>query len=235
MNGSDKKYNILVAEDSQEIFDLIRLYAEDAPYVLHHALDGQIAMQMFENQSFDIVLLDIMLPKLNGYEVMKKIRAISSVPIIIISAKNQDHEVIIGLDKGADDYLTKPFSPLELMARINVIIRRNFEHEKDKHSLDVIKIRQLVLNRRECVVYKNDTKLELTGTEYKLLYYLMREPGRVFTKNQILSSVWQEELHFDDNIVMVYISRLRDKIEDDPKNPVNIKTVRGLGYKFEKQ
>ena len=165
----------------------------------------------------------------------KRLRKRSNVPVIILSAKNQDADKILGLNLGADDYLAKPFNPLELVARINAQMRRfyDFGGSKEKQDEKVI-IGDLMLDQRECKLYKKDKEIDLTYMEYKLLKLFMTEPGRVFTKAQIFELVWESEYYYTDNTVVVYISKLRDKIEDDSKNPQMIKTVRGLGYRFEK-
>ena len=227
--------NILVVEDSQEIIDLIKIYLEQEEYFIYAARDGRIAVNLFEQEEIHLVILDIMLPELNGYEVIKRIRKISNVPVIILSAKNQDADKILGLNLGADDYVAKPFNPLELVARINAQIRRfyDFGGSKEKQDEKVI-IGELMLDQRECKLYKKNREIDLTYMEYKLLKLFMTEPGRVFTKAQIFELVWENEYYYTDNTVVVYISKLRDKIEDDSKNPQLIKTVRGLGYRFEK-
>lgn len=227
--------NILIVEDSQEIIDLIKIYLEQEEYFIYAARDGRIAVNLFEQEEIHLVILDIMLPELNGYEVIKRIRKISNVPVIILSAKNQDVDKILGLNLGADDYVAKPFNPLELVARINAQIRRfyDFGGSKEKQDEKVI-IGELMLDQRECKLYKKNREIDLTYMEYKLLKLFMTEPGRVFTKAQIFELVWENEYYYTDNTVVVYISKLRDKIEDDSKNPQLIKTVRGLGYRFEK-
>ena len=227
--------NILIVEDSQEIIDLIKIYLEQEEYFIYAARDGRIAVNLFEQEEIHLVILDIMLPELNGYEVIKRIRKISNVPVIILSAKNQDADKILGLNLGADDYVAKPFNPVELVARINAQIRRfyDFGGSKEKQDEKVI-IGELMLDQRECKLYKKNREIDLTYMEYKLLKLFMTEPGRVFTKAQIFELVWENEYYYTDNTVVVYISKLRDKIEDDSKNPQLIKTVRGLGYRFEK-
>lgn len=227
--------NILIVEDSQEIIDLIKIYLEQEEYSIYEACDGESAINIFEKEEIHLVVLDIMLPKLNGYEVIKRLRKRSNVPVIILSAKNQDADKILGLNLGADDYLAKPFNPLELVARINAQMRRfyDFDGSKEKQDEKVI-IGDLMLDQRECKLYKKDKEIDLTYMEYKLLKLFMTEPGRVFTKAQIFELVWESEYYYTDNTVVVYISKLRDKIEDDSKNPQMIKTVRGLGYRFEK-
>ena len=227
--------NILIVEDSQEIIDLIKIYLEQEEYSIYEACDGESAINIFEKEEIHLVVLDIMLPKLNGYEVIKRLRKRSNVPVIILSAKNQDADKILGLNLGADDYLAKPFNPLELVARINAQMRRfyDFGGSKEKQDEKVI-IGDLMLDQRECKLYKKDKEIDLTYMEYKLLKLFMTEPGRVFTKAQIFELVWESEYYYTDNTVVFYISKLRDKIEDDSKNPQMIKTVRGLGYRFEK-
>ena len=227
--------NILIVEDSQEIIDLIKIYLEQEEYSIYEACDGESAINIFEKEEIHLVVLDIMLPKLNGYEVIKRLRKRSNVPVIILSAKNQDADKILGLNLGADDYLANPFNPLELVARINAQMRRfyDFGGSKEKQDEKVI-IGDLMLDQRECKLYKKDKEIDLTYMEYKLLKLFMTEPGRVFTKAQIFELVWESEYYYTDNTVVVYISKLRDKIEDDSKNPQMIKTVRGLGYRFEK-
>ena len=227
--------NILIVEDSQEIIDLIKIYLEQEEYSIYEASDGESAINIFEKEEIHLVVLDIMLPKLNGYEVIKRLRKRSNVPVIILSAKNQDADKILGLNLGADDYLAKPFNPLELVARINAQMRRfyDFGGSKEKQDEKVI-IGDLMLDQRECKLYKKDKEIDLTYMEYKLLKLFMTEPGRVFTKAQIFELVWESEYYYTDNTVVVYISKLRDKIEDDSKNPQMIKTGRGLGYRFEK-
>lgn len=227
--------NILIVEDSQEIIDLIKIYLEQEEYSIYEACDGESAINIFEKEEIHLVVLDIMLPKLNGYEVIKRLRKRSNVPVIILSAKNQDADKILGLNLGADDYLAKPFNPLELVARINAQMRRfyDFGGSKEKQDEKVI-IGDLMLDQRECKLYKKDKEIDLTYMEYKLLKLFMTESGRVFTKAQIFELVWESEYYYTDNTVVVYISKLRDKIEDDSKNPQMIKTVRGLGYRFEK-
>lgn len=227
--------NILIVEDSQEIIDLIKIYLEQEEYFIYAACDGKTAINIFEQEEIHLVILDIMLPELNGYEVIKRIRKRSNVPVIILSAKNQDTDKILGLNLGADDYLAKPFNPLELVARINAQMRRfyDFGGSKEKQDEKVI-IGDLMLDQRECKLYKKNKEIDLTYMEYKLLKLFMTEPGRVFTKAQIFELVWENEFYYTDNTVVVYISKLRDKIEDDSKNPQRIKTVRGLGYRFEK-
>lgn len=225
---------ILIVEDSNEIIELIKIYLEQEEYDILTAGDGEEAIELFETEELNLIVLDIMLPKLNGYEVIKRIRKQSNIPVIILSAKTQDTDKILGLNLGADDYLSKPFNPLELVARINAQMRRfyNLGGSRELQN-ERITIGDLTLDQRECKLYKDNEEIELTYMEYKLLKLFMTEPGRVFTKAQLFETVWENE-YYTDNTVVVYISKLRDKIEKDTKNPKIIKTVRGLGYRFEK-
>lgn len=222
-----RKFNVLIIEDNEEIVSVIELYKPDEINFIK-AFDGQEGINLFESELIDVVVLDLMLPKISGYEVLKHIRNKSDVPILILSSKKLDEEVVLGLKKGADDYLTKPFSVAELMARINVLIRRFCVKEQDSHQ---IKIGNILLDKKSCELYKDGQLIELTAKEYKMMELFMMNPNHVLTRNQILDHLWRDE-YYDDNIVVVYISRLREKIEEDPKRPKHITTLRGLGYKF---
>jgi len=231
-------FNILLAEDDEDIVKLIRLYLETDNFSLFWAKDGQEAYEIFLREKIDLALVDIMMPRMNGWELTKLIRAKSNIPILILSAAHLDSDKILGLNLGADDYLVKPFNPLELVARINAQLRR-FYHLGNANSPGVsdegkITVGELTLDTRQLTLEKRGTPISLTATEYKILGMLMRSPGRVFTKMQIYEEVNGDYYATDDNTMMVHISNLRDKIEDDPKNPRYIKTVRGLGYKIEK-
>lgn len=228
-----KEFVVLVVEDSIEISNLITLYLEEN-YAVLHASTGREAISVFEEKSVDLIILDLMLPHMNGYEVMREIRKKRNTPIIIVSAKNTDEEKIIGLQKGADDYITKPFNPLELNARVEANIRRFYKFGSVEVTEEVIHIKDLILDCRECCLYKGKQKIVLTNIEYKLLKLLMSSPGKVFTQKEIFERIWEEEYYYENNSIMVYISKIRDYIEIDSKKPQYIITVRGLGYKFEK-
>ena len=228
-------HTILLAEDDEDIVGLIRLYLEKEGFTLLWAKDGVEAVEVFKNNPVDLALVDIMMPRMNGYELTKQIRETSSIPIIILSAAQLDSNKILGLNMGADDYLVKPFNPLELVARINANLRRAYSLTAQPAQSDdgKITVGDLVLDTHLLTLQKNGEPIQLTATEYKILIMLMKNPGRVFTKMQIYEEVNGEYLSSDDNTMMVHISNLRDKIEDDPKKPKYIKTVRGLGYKIE--
>ncbi len=225
--------NILIAEDDKDIIDILKLYLENEEYTIFVSENGEDAYNLFKNNEIHVCIFDIMMPKLNGYELTKKIREESKVPILILSAKNQDVDKIIGLNIGADDYISKPFNPLELVARVKAMIRRNYDFNTEE-SKTIYKVKDLTLNTESFTIYKNNEMLNLTPTELKILMMLMKEPGKIFTKVQIYENIIGDYFQTDDNTMMVHISRLREKIEDDPKNPQYIKTIRGLGYKIEK-
>jgi len=225
-------YRILVADDETEIRQLLRLYIEKDGYEVVEACDGKEALEKLENDHIDLALLDIMMPFVNGYQIVQKIRASSNIPIIMISAKIQDEDKILGLDLGADDYITKPFNPLEAMARINSNIRRFYSLGSGTSVTKTLQVKNLRLETEECIVYKDDTPIELTSIEYKILKLFMENPGKVFTKQQLYEEGWGEDFIVADNNIMVCISKLRSKIDDDQNE--YIKTIRGLGYRLEK-
>lgn len=229
-------FNILLAEDDEDIVKLLKLYLENEGYVVLWAKDGVEASEIFDKEKVDLALVDIMMPRMNGYELTKYIRKKSNIPIIILSAAQLDSDKILGLNLGADDYMVKPFNPLELIARINANLRRFYKLGNVKDADDgKLSIGELTLDTHMLTLEKKGVPINLTATEYKILVMLMKSPGRVFTKMQIYEEVNGDYYANDDNTMMVHISNLRDKIEDDPKNPRYIKTVRGLGYKIEKQ
>ena len=232
----EKKYKILVAEDDKDIVSVIKLYLENAEYDVITANDGQMALTRIENENPDLAICDIMMPNLSGYEVIKRVReSDNNIPIIILSAKNQDSDKILGLDIGADDYMTKPFNPLEIVAHVRACLRRFYKlGGSEAASAVLLKAGDLVLDIEKVTVTKNGRDIALTPTEFKILTLLMKNPGRVFTKVQIYEYVNGEYYESDENSLMVHMSKLRDKIEDDNKNPKYIKTVRGLGYKMER-
>lgn len=229
-------FDILIAEDDEDIVKLIRLYLENEGHHILHARDGQEALDIFSSEKVDLAIVDIMMPKMNGYELIKNIRRTSNVPILILSAAHLDSDKILGLNIGADDYMVKPFNPLELIARVNALLRRFYHLGAGTTSPDDGKIvlGELTLDTHQLTLEKRGAPIPLTATEYKILVMLMRSPGKVFTRMQLYEEVNGDYYSSDDNTMMVHISNLRDKLEDDPKNPKYIKTVRGLGYKIEK-
>ena len=225
------KYKILVADDEKEIRELLRLYLENSGYMILEAEDGQQALQVFRSEKVDLCILDIMMPKLDGYRVLQEIRKESNVPVMILSAKDTDSEKILGLNLGADDYMAKPFNPLEAVARVNSNIRR-FYSLGTSPMTETLKVKDLELDIDACELRKDRKAIELTTIEYKIMELFMKHPGKVFTKQQIYEYGWGESFIVSDNNIMVCISKLRDKLDDDPSK--YIKTIRGLGYRLEK-
>lgn len=219
---------ILIAEDDADIRDVVKLYLESEGFQVICAENGRQAMEMVSLHHPSLAILDIMMPELNGLDLTRKLREQTMMPILILSARNQDYDKILGLNIGADDYMTKPFNPLELVARVKALIRRT------STSYDVIIVRDFQLDVSAHTLMKNGCLIPLTPMEYKILHVMMQSPGRIFTKVQLYENVCGEYFESDDNTIMVHISRIREKIEDNPKKPVHIITVRGVGYKFEK-
>ena len=226
------EYKILIADDEPEIRELLRLYLENEKYVVVEAKDGQEALDLSRKENPALCILDIMMPKIDGYHVLQQIRQESNVPVIILSAKDADSEKILGLNLGADDYLSKPFNPLEAVARVNSNIRRFYSLGTKVQPEGNISVRDLVLNPEACTLKKGDKMIQLTSVEYRIMELFMRHPGKVFTKQQIYEQGWGEEYIVADNNIMVCISKLRAKLDKNPS--AYISTIRGLGYRLEK-
>jgi DNA-binding response OmpR family regulator len=228
--------NVLIAEDENDIRNLLKLQLEQDGYSVYAAKDGMEALDVMQNTDIDLAILDVMMPRLDGFNLLRKIRQTSNIPVIFLTARGDDMDKILGLGIGADDYLVKPFSMAELIARVGAQLRRNLEYSSLKpQAFSKIEYGSLCLDKDACCVYRNDLLVELNAKEYMLLKYLMESPERVFTKKQLYKAVWEEDVYFDDNTIMVHISHIRNKIETVPKNPEFIKTIRGIGYKFHKQ
>ncbi len=222
---------ILLVEDDIETSDMLKDFLITENFEVVTAYDGKSACKKFLEDKYSLVLLDIMIPGINGIEVMKIIRESSTVPIIIISAKDSDKTLGLGL--GADDYITKPFSVIEVLARIKANIRRNTQYIPDiPNNENILKKGNLTIDTDTYSVLKNGKKIELTVKEFEILKMLIQNPQKVYTKNQIYSSVWNDVYVGDENAVNVHISRLRGKIEDNPRDPKYIVTVWGIGYKL---
>lgn len=220
---------ILIAEDDADIRGLLKLYLEGEGLRVLEAADGTDALALAREHTPDMAILDIMMPGMNGFELTRALRKYSDIPILILSAKSQDNDKILGLNLGADDYIAKPFNPVEIVARVKAQLRR-----AARISADVLTVGELTLNTSSFQLTKRDEVIPLTPMEYKILALLMRSPGRIFTKIQLYEGAVGNYFEGDDNTMMVHISKLREKIEDDPKAPRYIITVRGLGYKIEK-
>ncbi|MCI8748461.1 MAG: response regulator transcription factor [Lachnospiraceae bacterium] len=227
---------ILLVEDDIEISDMLKNFLSTENFEVTASYNGKDACQKFFMDKYSLVLLDLMVPGLSGMEVLKNIREASTVPVIIISAKDSDSDKTLGLGMGADDYITKPFSVTEVLARIKANIRRSTQYAADTSNSageeeTIIEKGGLIINTNDYSVYKNGSKIELTIKEFEILKLLFLNPKKVFTKEQIYSSVWNDVYMGDENAVNVHISRLRNKIEEDKKNPEYIVTVWGIGYK----
>ncbi len=227
--------NILVAEDEKDIRNLLKLNLEQEGYCVFASSDGIEALEVLQNNEIDLAILDVMMPRLDGFNLLRKIRLTSNLPVIFLTARGDDMDKILGLGIGADDYLVKPFSMVELVARVAAQLRRNLEYASPNlKSVTKIECGSLCLDMDACCVYKDDVLVTLNAKEYLLLKYLMQNMEKVFTKKQLYKAVWDEDLYYDDNTIMVHISHIRNKIETDPKNSEYIKTIRGIGYKFHK-
>ena len=224
---------LLLVEDDVEISTMLKNFLETEGFDVTAAYDGESACERFFEEEYALVLLDLMIPKINGMKVMNIIREKSMVPIIILSAKDTDSDKSLGLGLGADDYVTKPFSVTEVLARIKANIRRSTQYAQGAGGEETSIIRGgLLINTDGFTVVKNGEKIELTAKEFEILKLLMTNPQKVYTKEQIYSLVLKDAYFGDENAVNVHISRLRNKIEDNPRNPRYIITVWGIGYKL---
>jgi two-component system response regulator MtrA len=220
--------HVLLVEDDPSIREVATLGLEQAGFRVTASGDGREALDLFGAGSFDLVVLDVMLPSLDGLEVCKRIRAGSRTPIVILSARGELHDVVVGLELGADDYVTKPFELPELVARIKAVLRRSLPEPQD----DVITAGPLEIDPAAFTVRKGGEELALTATEFRLLLELARRPNQVFTRDLLLELVWNYDYLGDSRLVDVAVQRLRAKIEDDPAHPTLIQTVRAVGYRF---
>lgn len=230
---------ILIAEDDEDIVELLSLYLTGEGFTVFSAGNGLQALEWVEVERIDVAILDIMLPVLNGYDLLRKIREKHNFPVIILSAKDLDTDRILGLNLGADAYLTKPFNPLEVVAYVKSALRRYYElggnaaAEKSAVEKTTLTVGELDLDLLKFILRRRGQIVPLTPAELKIVLKLMQSPGRVYTKAQLYACIGGELYESDDNTMMVHISNIRAKIEDDPSNPRYIKTVRGLGYKIE--
>ncbi|WP_159884569.1 response regulator transcription factor [Paenibacillus puerhi] len=226
---------VLVVDDEKEIRDLVKIYLERETYRVDTAANGEEALRLFGENRYNLVLLDLMMPKVDGTEVCRRIRADSNIPILMLTAKDQEVEKIVGLGMGADDYITKPFSIHELTARIKAHLRRFLVLGSDTPSPSqeqLLTCGTLVIDLKKMTVRKVGELVDLTAKEFELLKFFATHPEQVFTKTQLFRQVWKSDYLEDDNTVMVHIRRLRKKIEEDPSDPKLIQTVWGIGYRF---
>jgi two-component system alkaline phosphatase synthesis response regulator PhoP len=222
--------NILVVDDEPAIVKSVKAYLQAEGFSVHTASDGASALKAAHAFQPDLIVLDIMLPQIDGLEVLRQLRQASNVYVLLLTAKSEDTDKVVGLGLGADDYLTKPFSPRELVARIKAILRRGRDDSARDAPLIFRRVRIELATRR---VWKGDTLVELTPIEYELLHALARHRGRMLTREQLIEQVWGHDFYGDTRVVDVHIGRIRKKIEDDPANPTLVVTVRGAGYHWE--
>ena len=229
-------YRILVADDEAEIREVLRLYLEKEGYEIVEAADGTEAVRLIKEEQIDLALLDIMMPGMDGYRVLRNVREENNLPVIMLSAKSSDSDKILGLDLGADDYITKPFVPLEALARVKSNLRRFYAlgAGDSRNGQDAaLQVGNLRLELDSCLLYRDGERIELTSVEFRIMKLFMENPGRVFTKQQIFEAGWEETYMVSDNNVMVCISKLRAKLEKDGRDYIH--TIRGLGYRLEKE
>lgn len=226
---------ILVIDDDQELCSIMKRYLEKEGYFVDFAHTGSRGLLLVEKNDYQLILLDIMLPEINGFSVLSEIRSICNVPVLMLTAKSEESDKIRGLKNGADDYMTKPFSIRELLARVESLIRRYTSLGQIKKQQNELVLKNMIINTDCRSVKVEGRQVELTGKEFDLLYFLASHKGMVFTKKQIFKQVWEEDYTFDDSNIMSFISKLRKKIEKDTEHPEYIQTIRGVGYRFNQE
>lgn len=228
---------VLIADDEKEIRDLLKKYLERECYKVDVAVDGEEALLLFEQNKYNLIILDLMMPKVDGIEVCRRLRNKTNIPIIMLTAKDQEIDKILGLTIGADDYITKPFSIHEVVARVKALMRRFLILGSDgsnnsSNDQNIIQFKGLTMDLNKYIVIRDGAEIPLTAKELQLLKFFVTNPGQVFTKTQLFRNVWDSNYLEDDNTVMVHIRKLRMKIEVDPSHPQFIQTLWGIGYKF---
>ncbi|MBS4030205.1 MAG: response regulator transcription factor [Clostridiales bacterium] len=224
---------ILVVDDEEHIRELVRLYLEKEGFTVVLAADGEEAVQKVKALHPQLIILDIMLPKLDGWDVCREVRKVAETPIIMLTAKGEEFDKVLGLELGADDYLTKPFSPRELMARVKAILRRTAPDDTTQADGDTVSLPGLTVNLSSREARVNGQEVTLTPKEFDLLWFLSKNPGKVFTREQLLTAVWGYDYYGDLRTVDTHIKRLREKVERDGQTSYHVKTIWGVGYKFE--
>ena len=229
--------NILVVDDEKEIADLIEIHLMSQDYKVVKAYDGKQCLDLMKENKFDLIILDVMMPEMDGLETLQKIRESSNVPVILVTAKSDEKDKVKGLTLGADDYVAKPIKPLELLARVKAQLRRytvlNPMYSDESNEPETIEIRGLTLNRKSHEVKIGSEQINLTKIEFDILYLLAKNPGKVFSTDEIFENVWNEKNYDTTNTVMVHIRRLRNKLQEDKRSEKYITTVWGIGYKIE--
>ncbi len=227
-------YNILICDDEKDIVNALKIYLKDAGYTFFTAADGLEALDVLRNEEIHLILMDIMMPRLDGITAMTKIRETSNVPIILLTAKGEDIDKVLGLDLGADDYITKPFQPLEVAARVRSQLRRYMPLGGGQAKEETLRIAGIELDDKDKKVLLDGEELSLTPTEFDILKFLMQHPGQVFSPKELYQKIWKDMPYGSENTVAVHIRHLREKIEIDPADPRVLKVVWGQGYKIEK-
>lgn len=234
---------VLIVDDEKEIRDLVEIYLKGEGYTTIKAGDGEEALKILDNNEVDLIILDIMMPKVDGIEMCLKVRETRNIPIIMLSAKTQDMDKILGLNTGADDYVSKPFNPLELIARVKSQLRRfkrlnqssnNSNQSIEADKTNILEVDEVVINLESHQVFLANEEIKFTPIEFDILALLAKNKGKVFSIENIYESVWNEQFIQSDNTVMVHIRKIREKLEENPRKPKYIKTVWGVGYKIDK-
>ena len=228
-------YNILVVDDDREIVGAIEIYLKKEGYNIIKAYNGNEALEKVKENEIHLIILDIMMPEKDGLETLEELRKDKSIPVILLSAKSEDYDKIGGLNQGADDYITKPFNPLELIARVNSQIRRyvSLGAMEKKDNKQIYRTGELILDDETKKVTVDDKEVKLTATEFNILKFLLKNKGKVYSIPQIYENVWKEESYGAENIIAVHIRHIREKIEINPKEPRYLKVIWGIGYKIE--
>ena len=227
--------NILICDDEKDIVEALKIYLSDPDWVLFSASTGREALDILAREEIHLILLDIMMPEMDGLTALARIRQQSNVPVLLLTAKSQETDIILGLNVGADDYITKPFAPLEVVARVRAALRRYLQLGSGAPAPDSLKNRGLILNKKTKEVLLDGEAVNLTPREFEILALLMQHPGQVFSPREIYEQVWGEKPYGAENTVAVHIRHLREKIEIDPARPRMLKVVFGQGYKMEKE
>lgn len=226
-------YNILICDDEKDIVSALKIYLSSEGYGLYEAYNGAEALEVIENNDIHLVLMDIMMPEMDGMQALIRLREKKNIPVIFLTAKSEDADMILGLNMGADDYITKPFKPIEVIARVKSHLRRYMEFGTAKVKRDVIEIGDITIDDKAKEVMLMDEKVNLTPKEYGILKLLMENPGKVFSPAEIYRNVWKEDAFGSEGTVAVHIRHLREKVEIDPERPRHLKVVWGQGYKIE--
>lgn len=227
-------YNILICDDEKDIVNALKIYLNDASYHIFEAYDGKTAVKLVQEQEIHLVLMDIMMPEMDGIQAMVQIRETSNVPVILLTAKSEDSDKVLGLTVGADDYITKPFNPMEVSARVKSQLRRYMQLGGGSVRSDVLRLGGIELDDKEKTVTLDGEGVALTPTEYDILKLLMKNPGQVFSPREIYQRIWNDLPYGSENTVAVHIRHLREKLEINPAEPRYLKVVWGQGYKCEK-